>query len=170
MGCKFWNLYLFIILNFQENKYPWIVSILTDPDDPWTQKCGGTLVASKYVVTSASCVHETSPASIFVMLGEHNISKTEENQRIHDVLYIFPHEYFYASTKTHDIAVLELATHVNLGVFTPICLAKTSDGELTNGPMPSVWLRQGNWRWDSSWNRCYSCGQQQVFWNLWGFH
>ena len=90
-------------------------------------------MASKYVVTSASCVHETSPASIFAMLGEHNISKTEENQRIHDVLDIFPHEYFYASTKTHDIAVLELAAHVNLTLFTPICLSKTSDSELTDG-------------------------------------
>lgn len=110
-----------------------MVSIITDRNDPWSQKCGGTLVASKYVVTSASCVHETSPASIFAMLGEHNISKTEENQRIHDVLDIFPHEYFYASTKTHDIAVLELAAHVNLTLFPPACLSKTSDGERTNG-------------------------------------
>ena len=110
-----------------------MVSILTDRNDPWTQKCGGTLVASKYVVTSASCVQNTSPASIFVMLGEHNFSKTEENQRIHDVLHIFPHEYFYASTKTHDIAVLELASPVNLTMFTPACLSKTSDGELTDG-------------------------------------
>ena len=38
---------------FQINKYPWIVSIAVPGFNHW---CGGTLVASKYVVTAAHCM------------------------------------------------------------------------------------------------------------------
>ena len=110
-----------------------MVSLITDYDDPWSQKCGGALVASKYVVTSASCVHDLSPNEIFVMIGEHDFTRTEETEEKKYVYKIFPHEYYHASSKTHDIAVLELVTDVNLEEFTPICLAKTSDEGLTDG-------------------------------------
>ena len=40
------------------NKYPWMVAILLPSlfgDEPW---CGGTLVASKYVITAAHCTYD----------------------------------------------------------------------------------------------------------------
>ena len=52
---------LFLILMlFQINKYPWIVSIQRTSDS--SHICGGSLVASKYVVTSARCTYwDTNP-------------------------------------------------------------------------------------------------------------
>ena len=52
---------LFLILMlFQINKYPWIVSIQRTSDS--SHICGGSLVASKYVVTSARCLYrDTNP-------------------------------------------------------------------------------------------------------------
>ena len=45
---------------FQINKYPWIVSIQRTSDS--SHICGGSLVASKYVVTSARCLYwDTNP-------------------------------------------------------------------------------------------------------------
>ena len=50
---------------FQINKYPWVVSI-TVPG--FNHYCGGTLVASKYVVTAAHCMWvdqaETQPRPV----------------------------------------------------------------------------------------------------------
>ena len=36
----------------QKNKYPWVVALMSNGG----QFCGGTLVASKYVVTAAHCM------------------------------------------------------------------------------------------------------------------
>ena len=37
----------------QKNKYPWMVALVSSSG---SQFCGGTLVASKYVVTAAHCM------------------------------------------------------------------------------------------------------------------
>ena len=38
----------------KKNKYPWIVALILKSDD--SHFCGGTLVASKYIVTAAHCM------------------------------------------------------------------------------------------------------------------
>ena len=52
-----------IIFSFKVNKYPWMVAIL-DEKINWTVNCGGTLVASKYVITAASCLDLAIPSEI----------------------------------------------------------------------------------------------------------
>ena len=50
----------------QVNKYPWMVAMLqpqfmTSPDDiRFGAFCGGSLVASKYVVTAAHCMFDAA--------------------------------------------------------------------------------------------------------------
>ena len=67
-------------------------------------------------------------------LGEHNTWVTGEKlEKKVRVASIFIHESYNRRTVSNDIAVLELAAHVNLTVFTPACLSKTSDGERTDG-------------------------------------
>ena len=38
----------------KQNKYPWIVALIYTADDK--HFCGGTLVASKYVISAAHCM------------------------------------------------------------------------------------------------------------------
>ena len=61
----------------QANKYPWLVRV-----GDGGGFCGGTLVASKYVITAAHCMFKygfagwavgvTTAEEISVMVGEHN--------------------------------------------------------------------------------------------------
>ena len=55
-----------MILSFKMNKYPWMVAILLPSlfgDHPY---CGGTLVASKYVITAAHCTYAINPSDMKV--------------------------------------------------------------------------------------------------------
>ena len=65
----------------QVNEYPWMASMIHDSD----HLCGGSLIASQWVVTAAHCfydrsgdLHITDPSQITVALGEHDSSSTTE--------------------------------------------------------------------------------------------
>ena len=46
----------FILKLCQANQYPWVV-LLKIMNSKGFSTCGGTLVASKYIITAAHCVH-----------------------------------------------------------------------------------------------------------------
>merc|ERR1719195_2147316 len=63
-----------------KNKYPWMAALV---DSNGNQFCGGTLVASKYVVTAAHCMFYDQNAQqpvpltkIKVRLGDHDLAAT----------------------------------------------------------------------------------------------
>ena len=91
---------------------------------PMSQFCVGTLVASKYVLTSAQCVHGKSASSLHLMIGDHELDEVDESvmETNLDVSRIVVNEDFRPISKTHDIALLELTEHVDLAVYTPACL------------------------------------------------
>ena len=67
------NFSLSLIL--QINKYPWAVALVSGPNGPYgpgAQFCGGTLVASKYVVTAAHCMFYDFAAQEPLPLSEVN--------------------------------------------------------------------------------------------------
>ena len=69
---------MYQILHFQNYKYPWIVSLISNASQPYLSAfCAGTLVASRYVVTAASCVGARLPASVLARLGEHDLRRGE---------------------------------------------------------------------------------------------
>jgi len=108
------------------------------------QFCGGSLVASKYVVTAAHCMFldqdATQPvlaASVTVRLGEHDLSSTTDTTILKDVKVktIINHESYKPATGSldNDITVLELMEEVDLTTYTPACLAKTTDATTFDG-------------------------------------
>jgi len=109
------------------------------------QFCGGTLVASKYVITAAHCMFATSDESqpisnteVSVRLGDHNLATSGETtlaEKTVAVKTIFNHEDYKPSTGSlnNDITVLELAEEVDLNVYTPACMAQTSDTTTFDG-------------------------------------
>ena len=91
---------------------------------PMSQFCVGTLVASKYVLTSAQCVHGKSASSLYLMIGDHDLTAIDETGAEKQLLVsrIVVNEDYRPISKTHDIALLELTEHVDLTVYTPACV------------------------------------------------
>ena len=118
---------------------------------PGNYRCGGTLVASKYVVTAAHCFFDGSQlmdpsdvkvtcqhvrnvyhnmeicSHVQVILGEHDLQTRCEGslaEKRVGIAAIFAHEGYNASTSSNDIALLELAEEVDLNIYTPACMAQ----------------------------------------------
>merc|ERR1711923_466133 len=70
------------------NKYPWLVRLFNS--DETGSFCGGTLVASKYVISAAHCMFElddsgtvtaaTEASQIKIRIGDHNLETTGETK------------------------------------------------------------------------------------------
>ena len=120
------------------NKYPWVVALM---DSTGTQQfCGGTLVASKYVVTAAHCMVDdnnqvVAPSSLVVRIGDHDLLTVGETslEKTVSVTKITVHENYGGADLNNDIAMLELGQELDLDVYTPACLAQTSDTSTFDG-------------------------------------
>ena len=114
------------------NKYPWVVSIMSS-QSPGSQFCVGTLVASKYVLTSAQCVHNKLPSSLHLMIGDHDLTAINETgaEKHLRVSRIVVDEHYRPISKINDIALLELIMDVDLIVYTPACLPASTSEEVT---------------------------------------
>ena len=120
------------------------------------QFCGGTLVASKYVISAAHCMFKLDGTALAntdfkvklygffkineiifdvqIRLGEHDLTTTGEGSLTEmtiDVASYTNHEDF--SMPNNDIVIIELAQAVDLTTYTPACLAKTSDTTTFDG-------------------------------------
>jgi len=137
------------------NEYPWI-TLLNIVRNGKSYRCGGSLIASEWVVTAAHCVfHENQVASgsmITVILGEHDTTTQLESKiprKEVKVTKVIPHDV--QLDLENDIALLKLAEKIDLNTYTPVCLPKSGDdftgktaltygwGRVsTYGPLPST--------------------------------
>jgi len=138
------------------NKYPWLVRLFNS--DETGSFCGGTLVASKYVISAAHCMFElddsgtvtaaTEASQIKIRIGDHNLETTGETklpEKFINVKKITNHPEYKQEigqqsvvADGHDITILELETEVDLDVYTPACLAKTTDATTFDGQTATV--------------------------------
>jgi len=119
-------------------KYPWMVA-LWDATIPWEQKfkhCGGTLIASGWVVTAAHCIfyekngllYKHTKYDLYVVLGEFDLRSANDRfdtNRKRVWLHIDPivHEHYNNPIEmSNDIAMLKLDETVDLNIYTPACL------------------------------------------------
>ena len=75
------------------------MAALVKYDDPQSPFCGGTVVASRYVVTAAHCVqqYKNSSSEIFVRVGEHDlhvVGETNVERRV-NVSAIITYEHYH---------------------------------------------------------------------------
>ena len=100
-------------------------------------KCGGTVVASEWIVTAAHCLYEdqeliveTKVEDVSIVLGEHdNFLEGEEilPRKVVKISKYIKHPDYDKLTSNADIALLKLAEKVDLNIYTPACMANTGD-------------------------------------------
>ena len=121
--------------------------------------CGGTLVASKYVISAAHCMKGKTADQMAVRIGDHDLSIDTEPLTLPpktvNVKAITDHpDYNQNIVDGYDISILELEEELDLDVYTPACLEKNMDDSLFSGP--GTWtgtvagwglLEEARWLW-----------------------
>ncbi|XP_075417900.1 chymotrypsin-C-like [Tenrec ecaudatus] len=109
--------------NARPHSWPWQISLQYLRDDTWRHTCGGTLIASNYVLTAAHCI--SNGRTYRVGLGKNNLVLDEEGSKFVGVDTIFVHEKWNSFLVRNDIALIKLAEHVELSETIQVsCLPK----------------------------------------------
>ena len=111
-------------------------------------------MASKYVISAAHCFFddtdgdnvpdtEKKAEDIAIRIGDHNLDSVGEETltpKTINIAKLTNHpDYNKAKIEDgNDIAVLELAEEVDLNVYTPACMAKTTDSTTFDGKTATV--------------------------------
>ncbi|XP_033012388.1 chymotrypsin-like elastase family member 2A [Lacerta agilis] len=143
--------------NARQNSWPWQASLQYLSGGNWHHTCGGSLIATNWVMTAAHCI--SSGRTYRVYLGKHSLSASERGSVAVSPSKIIVHPKWDASrlTNGNDIALIKLSQHVTLSnSIQTACLPKANSilaanypcyvtgwGRLiTNGPLPDI-LQQG---------------------------
>ena len=121
------------------NEYPWMAAIANTAENFF---CGGSLIASQWILTASHCLFKNPdgtdpnlPSELRIVLGEHDINSATEStipRKVVEVTQIITHPDYDASNiittnDNNDIALLKLSEEIDLNVYTPACVAKTTD-------------------------------------------
>ena len=95
---------------------------------PW---CGGALVSKQHVLTAAHCTRGHLPATIEVLVGEHDTSDAESDRR--SVSNITEHPDYNHTTADMDVSILTLTDPLNISTTAaPICLPASNESLYIN--------------------------------------
>lgn len=87
--------------------------------------CGGSLISYNFIMTAAHCASNRGIPPNIIRLGEQDYNRQDEGGRPIDysILSITKHPQFKTSSKYYDIALIQVASRVEMSEFTrPACL------------------------------------------------
>uniref|UniRef100_A0A6I8R6X3 Prostasin n=1 Tax=Xenopus tropicalis TaxID=8364 RepID=A0A6I8R6X3_XENTR len=105
-------------------KWPWQANLRRPGYYPY---CGGTLIGEKWILTAAACIHSNTKSSFQVFVGDYNLDNTDKGEQPVSVKRIIIHPSYREGYLNDNIALLELATKVQMNKVTlPVCLPDAS--------------------------------------------
>ncbi|NXG45279.1 CEL2A elastase, partial [Psilopogon haemacephalus] len=99
--------------NARPYSWPWQASLQYSSNGNWHHTCGGTLIATNWVMTAAHCI---SSREYRVLLGKYNLAAEEEGSVALSPEKIVVHEKWDPQdvANGYDIALIKLPEHVAL--------------------------------------------------------
>jgi len=110
----------------EENEYPWQVGLASGSGRiPY---CGGSIVSSKTIVTAAHCTQGTAANNIWVLVAEHDLTKSD-GERYVRVCGKAEHPNYNSRATDYDYATLTLCEDLAWAQdVAPVCMP-TSSGQ-----------------------------------------
>ncbi|XP_078074126.1 uncharacterized protein LOC144497169 isoform X2 [Mustelus asterias] len=123
-------------------EWPWQVSIYFAKWNEFSHFCGGSIIASHWVITAAHCFQRNEDLSQWkVYAGVTKLSDITKTTMFYKIEKLIIHEEYNDVIEGHDIALLKLKQAILLhGYQTPICL-----------PAPEEHIPVGNICWVTGW-------------------
>ncbi|XP_040918895.1 tryptase-2-like isoform X2 [Toxotes jaculatrix] len=124
-----------------EGRWPWMVHINVTSKSGARWRCGGTILNSEWVLTSANCwdtAREPVLRRSMIFIGAHSLHKAAE--RYLGILYVIPHPEYRAVGKRYvnDIALVKMKKKLTFSEeVRPVTLP--SEGDTFNGAS-ECWL------------------------------
>jgi len=117
-------------------KYPWQVGLVRPK--PWNNRdvwCSGALIADRWVITTAQCVHTEKASNMQVLLGDFDLTKPAPSEAERQkVLQIIEHPRFDSASFDFDFALVKIEKvelYLSQGrskslTISPVCLPGTT--------------------------------------------
>ena len=111
----------------------WAWTVAISIDNEFT--CGGSILSSEWIITTARCVDGFSASQIVVYAGSDTLSPEPKVLR---VSHVIQHPFYNAYTFANDIALLRLESPLNMSApgVGQICLPDISSAKLASGEWP----------------------------------
>lgn len=118
------------------NEYPWQAALVSRRSSQVF--CGGTLINNRYVLTAAHCINNIKAHHTEVLLGNHLQKKQDPTEIRVNVKRIIKHPYYNEKNMDRDLALVELASDLDLAALAPeirpACLPETPDNKYIDVP------------------------------------
>ena len=102
---------------------PWMVQVYTTHDGT-SVRCGGSIIASRFVVTAAHCVLDMDAEDVWIRLGGFFPGDSIEFNLVRRIIV---HPGYNRALLDNDIALLETKLPIDLKTYAPVCLRKSTD-------------------------------------------